>query len=248
MCPQLDFFKYSPVFQQNSNREKNFDFDLLWSNLFIENVSDFDKRWIPQNGFGYTGNPSTTDYVKLISENADDDLTADSYTSEKIKVATKENTNTFDINVVNQRDMRFFRSQNLNVIDAIKYSEFEDGVDNDATRMVKSFIERNSAVAYNWINELYSENQNVPKITEGLLRSVAMCVISDDAPIMLPMVKAALASKYGEEQEAALMVIESWRTEECLSVLRNVREFSSEWMKEYASKIMAELCRELEQC
>lgn len=246
MRPQLDFFKYNPIFQQNSSREK--DFDLLWSNLFIEDVSEFYKRWIPQNGFGFTENPSTTDYVKFISENADDDLTADSYTSEKIKVATKENTNTFDINVVNQRDMRFFQSQNLNVIDAIKYSEFEDGVDNDATRMVKSFIERNSSVAYNWINELYSENQNTPKITEGLLRSVAMCVISDDAPIMLPMVKAALASKYGEEQEAALMVIESWRTKECLSVLRSVREFSSEWMKEYASKIMAELCQELEQC
>ena len=197
------------------------------------------------NDFGsYLDTSSVTPNKEMV----DEDSVLDSDVSEIIVSASRDNTRDFDINVINQKDLVFFRSQSSNVVNVIKYSEFEDGMNNDASNLIESFVERNRFVAYNWINELYSKNQNAPKIIEGLLRSVAMCTPPDDFSIMMPMVRAALGSKHGEEQEAALMVIEEWRTKECFDAICNVRNFSSEWMQEYADKVKKELRQELESC
>ena len=69
-----------------------------------------------------------------------------------------------------------------------------------------------------------------------------------DENILLPMVLASLRSDNSAEQEAAIMVIEEWRTKECLDAISNVPRFSSDIIADYAKMVTDELKQELGEC
>ena len=71
-----------------------------------------------------------------------------------------------------------------------------------------------------------------------------MVVNKNDADIMLTLVTSGIASQHSEDQEAAIMVVEKWRTKECLEALLNTT-FGSDWVKEYAMQVVEELKEEL---
>ena len=92
---------------------------------------------------------------------------------------------------------------------------------------------------------MYSKNLNKPIIVEGILRTLAMITEIGDENILLPIVVAGLRSEVSAEQEAAIMVIEEWRTKECLEAIRSVHRYASDIIKNYAMMVAEELKEEL---
>lgn len=156
-----------------------------------------------------------------------------------------ENTSSNDINKANQMYLEYLRSRTDEIANSISHTEFEDGVDNYITLMIKSFAKENKSATYNWLDELYSKNLNKPYIVQGILRSLAMITERGDENILLPIVVAGLRSNNSLEQEAAIMVIEEWRTKECLKAISSVTKFSSEMIANYAKMVINELKEEL---
>lgn len=74
-----------------------------------------------------------------------------------------------------------------------------------------------------------------------------MVVNKNDADIMLSMVTAGLASSFSEDQEAAIMVVEKWRTKDCLDAMTHT-SYGSDWLNEYAMQVVEELKDELGLC
>lgn len=156
-------------------------------------------------------------------------------------------TRSIDINKANKEDLDYFRSRSKEITNALKYADFEDGMDNDVTEMIKSFIKRNKSATYNWLNDLYGRNHQDHAFVEGLLRTLAMVTEKGDETMLLPIVIAGLRSGISSEQEAAIMVMEEWRTKECLEALRE-SHFTSQWIEIYAGKVREELEGELLEC
>ena len=109
---------------------------------------------------------------------------------------------------------------------------------------MKEFICKNKFVAYNWLNEIYSCNITNIGLIEGLLRTISLVTEKGDEAILLPIVISGLRSNNISEQEAAIMVVEEWRTKECLEALQ-ISSFDSKMVENYAIKVMEELKKEL---
>ena len=156
-----------------------------------------------------------------------------------------ENTRANDVNKANQEYLEYLRSRSEEIATAIMRTEFEDGMDNDVTLLIKSFARRNKSATYNWLDELYSTHLNLSSVLQGILRTLAMITERGDENILLPMVVASLRSNSSAEQEAAIMVIEEWRTKECLEALCSIKNYSSEMIADYAEMVTKELKEEL---
>ena len=117
-------------------------------------------------------------------------------------------------------------------------------MDNDVIELIRSYIKKNKSATYNWLNELYSKNLKNSPLIEGLLRTLAMVTERGDENSLLPIVISGLRSGVASEQESAIMVIEEWRTKECLDALKTT-QFSTGWIKTYAEKVMHELEEEV---
>lgn len=156
-------------------------------------------------------------------------------------------TRSVDINKVNQEDLEYFRSRSKEIVSALRFADFEDGMDNDVTELIKSFVKRNKSATYNWLNDLFGRNHQDAAFVEGLLRTLAMVTEKGDETMLLAIVIAGLKSEVSSEQEAAIMVIEEWRTKECYEVLKSAT-FQSDWIADYAQLIKSELEEELGIC
>ena len=157
-------------------------------------------------------------------------------------------TRSADVNKANQEFLDYLRTRTDEIANDILRTEFEDGMDNDITLLIKSFARSNKSATYNWLDELYSKNVNRPAVVQGVLRTLAMITEPGDENILLPMVIASLRSKNSAEQEAAIMVIEEWRTKECLDAISTITVYSSEIIADYARMVTNELKEELGQC
>lgn len=166
-------------------------------------------------------------------------------TRENVEVILSYNTNDEDVNKANERFMMSLELQSKDFERMLAWTDFEDGMENEVTILVASYMEKNRYVTYCWLNKIFNANRARPNITSGLLRTLAMVVNKNDAGIMLSMVIAGLASPHSEDQEAAIMVVEKWRTKECLEAMCNTT-YGSDWLKEYAMQVVEELKEELE--
>ena len=160
-------------------------------------------------------------------------------------VSVTDNTNADEINKANQEYLDYLRTRTEEISNTIARTEFEDGMDNDVTILIKGFANTNRSATYNWLDELYSKNLNKPSVVQGILRTLAMITNKGDENILLPIVIASLRNNNSAEQEAAIMVIEEWRTKECLDALNSVSAFSSEMIADYAKIVIEELKEEL---
>lgn len=145
----------------------------------------------------------------------------------------------------NERDKDYFNSQ----ADAFKMlchtTTFEDGYRNSLTDRFDEYYELNPTVSLIWLYSFYNKNQKDDSVKEGILRILSFIDDTEIQDIMLTMVKASLNDINPSIQEVAMMVIENWRTEECLNSLLTT-EFANPWMKDYSKKIIAELKAELD--
>lgn len=169
-------------------------------------------------------------------------------TREDVAMVVSYNTNADDVNKTNQEFLDYLRTRTEEIASAISHTDFEDGMDNEITLLVKNFARENKSATYNWLDELYSKYLSDSTIVEGVLRTLAMITEKGDENILLPIVIAGLRSEKSAEQEAAIMVIEEWRTKECLEALRSVHRFDSDLIKNYAMMVAEELQEELSVC
>lgn len=169
----------------------------------------------------------------------------DESVSAKELVVVDYNTSDTDVNRANSEYLEYLRTRTDEVTSAILHTDFEDGMDNEVTLLVKDFVRKNKLATYNWIDELYSKNISKSVVVEGILRVLAMITEKGDENILLPIVVAGLRSEVSAEQEAAIMVVEEWRTKECLDAINSVHRFASDMIDDYARMVAKELREEL---
>ncbi|MEY8684829.1 hypothetical protein AB9N12_01365 [Bacteroides sp. AN502(2024)] len=141
-----------------------------------------------------------------------------------------------------------YQSELRTFVWTLKHTDFEDGVENDIIKEVESYIRTNKFVTYLWLHTIYSNNQKDVDVLAGLLRIIGMTVENDDTDMLLTMVKAGLSDPHSQTQEAALMVIEQWRTLNCLAIIETAPTFTSSWIRDYAEQIKSELKKEILSC
>lgn len=198
--------------------------------------------------------PAYIDSSAFIPRDAEDGMnkeeseTVSDFTSSEATITNTETTRVADVNKANHEYLEYLRTRTDEIANAISRTEFEDGMDNDITLLIRTFAKTNKSATYNWLDELYSKNLNRSSVVQGILRSLAMITERGDENILLPIVVAGLRSGNSAEQEAAIMVIEEWRTKECLDAICSVTRFSSEIIADYAKMVIKELKEELRQC
>lgn len=241
----------------------NADENDLWNN--ISNIISSENNWAK----GFKSN-FKRNYLNLENENFDINVWPKQYydslyrrkslskknfnNDEESQTATdiieettisKDSTNTDNINALNKYYEDFLDKHQDSFLRMLRYSNFEDGMTNDAIEEAKRLLSENKYVTICWLNKLYSKNQKDQEILESLLRVIGMTIGKEDSDTLLPVVISGLTEKSSKTQEAAIMVIEEWRTEECLQALQNRQSFNSDWIKDYAEDIISELQREL---
>lgn len=157
---------------------------------------------------------------------------------------TSESTDSEVINKKNEAFLGFLRARSSQFTIALKKADFEDGMMNDVADEVENYLQQNKFATFLWLNSLYSQNQTDFEVISAILRIIGLTIETSDSDLLLPIVKCGLADSHSEAQEAALMVIERWRTQDCLDALLTTR-FSSKWISKYANSIAAELKEEL---
>ena len=152
-----------------------------------------------------------------------------------------------DQNQNNEAYLHALKSNSQSFINNLKHTVFEDCEENEVILQIKQYIEENAFATYLWLHYIYSNHQNDSHIIAGLLRIIGTLDLKNDEDLLLPMAIAALNHNSSEAQEAAVMVMENWRTQNCLDALKNT-QFASEWMKAYATSVIEELEEELREC
>lgn len=195
--------------------------------------------------------PDSLDRTAEFRLDSEDDIAGDevleneSPFTREVVVPIADNTQRNDIDIENMQFNLFLESRSQEFLRALSWVDFEDGMENDIVRLVSGYVKKNKYVTYCWLNKIFNDNRTKPIITSSILRTLGMVVNKNDADYMLSMVVAGLSSKHPEDQEAAIMVIEKWRTKECLYAMLNTT-YGSDWVKEYAIQVVKELRKEVE--
>lgn len=211
---------------------------LLYGDYGITVIPSIDI--LPENDF--TSLLSKIQIGKIEQNKPDDFLIIESDNVQK--TGSPDSTNTFDINTVNRAYRNQLSEETETFVEKLIRMDFEDGMENYLTEEVKGYIQDNALATYSWLNHIYSSNQKNEDVIAGLLRVIAMDVEEEDYDDLLPIVKAGLCDLGARAQEAAIMVIEKWRTKNCLDALQTAN-IQSLWIRSYAKKVELELIKEL---
>lgn len=211
---------------------------LLYGDYGITVIPSIDV--LPENDFSSL--LSKIQIGKIVKDKLEDSLIIESDNVQK--TGSPDSTNTIDINSVNRAYRNQLSEETDTFVEELIRMDFEDGMENYLTEEVKGYIQENALATYSWLNHIYSSNQKNEDVIAGLLRIIAMDVEEEDYDDLLPIVKAGLCDLGTSAQEAAVMVIEKWRTKNCLDALQTAN-IHSPWIRSYAKKVELELIKEL---
>jgi len=130
----------------------------------------------------------------------------------------------------------------------IYHSSWEDGITNDVTDMVNTFYNIYPVKTIFMLTKIADDckDKNMElDILSGLLRIISTLdksVRFMDA--LFPILTRAIRANHTDAQESAIMVIEEWRTKECLDLLLRTPNINS-CLVRYKYKIEEELKKEL---
>lgn len=229
------------VFKNNKNERSLRD--------YIHSL-DFDETYDQIINLAYTTNihiddiSHFSDLVHLYKEYHYDANEATSLVGQEQVGESFESTDSNDIEMQNRKVFAQLQKYTLTFVRILKRTDFEDGMTNYVSDVVEDFIKSNSFVTYSWLSTIYSNYQKDAVVLAGLLRIIELTIRNEDVDILLPIVKAGLADKSSMVQEAAIMVIEQWRTKNCLDALETAT-FHSKMIELYANQIIEELKEEL---
>lgn len=166
----------------------------------------------------------------------------------------KETTDTVDVEKENRKYIDRLKTKESFFIDILLHTDFEDGETNEAIDFVNSALEENSMPTSLWIADLfnkYSKNTDSFSITitYGLLRIIAYLDNKDCfnyiKSVLLLILDSAIHSNIIFIQEAALMVIESWRDKDSYSLIENYNFEQSSYLDAYSKALKKELIKEI---
>lgn len=229
------------VFKNNKNERSLRD--------YIHSL-DFDETYDQIINLAYTTNVHIddinhfSDLVHLYKEYHYDANEATSLVGQEQVGESFESTDSNDIEMQNRKVFAQLQKYTLTFVRILKRTDFEDGMTNYVSDVVEDFIKSNSFVTYSWLFTIYSNYQKDVVVLAGLLRIIELTIRNEDVDMLLPIVKAGLADKSSMVQEAAIMVIEQWRTKNCLDALETAT-FHSKMIELYANQIIEELKEEL---
>ena len=110
-------------------------------------------------------------------EVAERKIASDSSTSTEEPVTVSENTRADDINIANEQFCQYLESQTDGFISTLIWTDFEDGMENEITRQVGEYMERNRYVTFCWLNRIFNSNREKPTITSALLRTLLLILV-----------------------------------------------------------------------
>lgn len=183
-----------------------------------------------------------SEFIHLYDDHHFDANETTSHINQELSQAS-ESTDSCNIESANRKFFTQLNNYTPTFVRILKKTDFEDGVTNHTSDIVENFIDVNSFVTYSWLSSIYSNYQQNSIVLAGLLRIIELTIRNEDVDFLLPIVKAGLADKSSMVQEAAIMVIEQWRTKNCLDALET-SSFQSEIMKSYAYEVLEELKEE----
>lgn len=129
---------------------------------------------------------------------------------------------------------------------------WEDGMSNASINCTELYMDKDGYAVIKLFTEIARDAllSNNWHLLAGVLRTVAWVTTeytkTTDNAYFLGYMSEALLNGDTEAQEAAIMLCEEWRTQECYELL-SVTTFNCEWISEYANKVMDELRIELSQ-
>lgn len=211
------------------------------SSLKSTNIENWKKTDLLWTDLRLTGKTLDKDCIANNSEMRNTDGSSSDITGNS---SLSDSTETRDINAINDKFLNTLRERTDSYVKLIARTDFEDGMTNDAIEEARSYYLQNKSVTINWFSEIYSKNQRNAMVISGLLRIISMIVLVSDSASLIPIVKCGLSDNSSIAQESALMVIEEWRTKECLDAIKT-SNFEFSWIKDYAQKIVSELEKEL---
>lgn len=229
------------IFEKNKKNSSSHDY---------KHSLDFDEIYDQIVNLAYTTNikfddkNNFSDFVHLYKEYYFDANEATSLVGQELVSESLESTDSNDIEMQNRKVFTQLQKYTLTFVRILKRTDFEDGMTNYVSDIVEDFIKSNSFVTYSWLSTIYSSYQKDAVVLAGLLRIIELTIRNEDVDILLPIVKAGLADKSSMVQEAAIMVIEQWRTKNCLDALETAT-FHSKMIEVYANQIIEELKEEL---
>lgn len=162
-------------------------------------------------------------------------------------------TNSESVEKENRNHIDKLRGNEFYFVQILLHSSFEDGNSNKAIEYIKEQLSINSVATSNWLAEFFVRNKNKDadgiEILYGLLRIIAYlndrdCFDYIRGTLSL-ILRVALKTDTAYLQEAALMVIESWRDKDCLHLLKEMK-FKDAYIQKYVGIIKNELTSELE--
>lgn len=161
-------------------------------------------------------------------------------------------TNSESVEKENRNHIDKLRNNEFYFVQILLHSSFEDGNSNEAIEYIKEQLSINSVATSNWLAEFFVKNQQRDcdgmEILYGLLRIIAYLNDIDCFDYirgtLVVILQAALNTDTIYLQEAALMVIESWRNKDCLHLLKEMK-FEDSYIQKYADIIKNELIQEL---
>ena len=166
---------------------------------------------------------------------------------------SNKSTDTKEIEQENRKHIDKLKFREDYFINTLINTDFEDGESNEAIEFINEALE-NSMPTSLWIAELFNKyskgnDQLSITITYGLLRIIAYLDNKDCfnyiKSVLLLILESALNSDEIYIQEAALMVIESWRDEESFYLIKDYNFNNSRYLKNYSDVLKNELQEEL---
>lgn len=156
----------------------------------------------------------------------------------------KDSTDSNDINMLFEYYLERFKENETNFIYVLIHSYFEDGMDNPAIDMLNSYFELSPYPSISWFSTFFNTHLKEPNISYRLLRCLCNYKYRKFSKNLISFVRGALNDKSVEVQEAAFMVLESWRTQECLDVIESTQCINP-LLEDYVKILRAELEQEL---
>lgn len=160
------------------------------------------------------------------------------------KFIQKDSTDSNDINRLFEYYLNRFKENETNFLYVLTHSYFEDGMDNPAIDMLNSYFELSPYPSISWFSTFFNTHLQEPNITYRLLRCLCNYKYRQYSKNLISFVRGSLNDKSVEVQESAFMVLESWRTQECLDVIEST-QCVNPLLEDYVNILRAELEQEL---
>ncbi len=148
-------------------------------------------------------------------------------------------------NILNKRRLRQFQDKYTGeLLHIIREQDFEYGFGSSADLFVRELMDQNTAIAKEWINNIFLDQFQDSRVLVGLLQVISHLEYLEIYPQGPTMALAALSHADPEIRECGIRAFENWGTTHSLNVLRSVKCHEG-WLQEYVDQVISDLEDEL---